>query len=148
MSSINNSRIIIIIITSIRRGNNNVINRQKFQHKFLRSSRGRGSCVIPTSILIFRTSRGVYINNTSIRNSITNNINICGKTNIWILRNGICDAINRSFRIYRMSSSHVHCWNGYRYTGVFYSSNNDNSSSNRNKNLQLIRDIIRRKYKI
>lgn len=47
-----------------------------------------------------------------------------------------------------MSASHVYSRDGYRYTSILYGSDNDNSSSDRDKNLQLTGDIIRRKYPI
>jgi hypothetical protein len=48
----------------------------------------------------------------------------------------------------RDKASHVHSRNGYRHKSILYSGDDDNSSANRDKNIQLIRNTIWRKYKI
>lgn len=47
-----------------------------------------------------------------------------------------------------MSPPYVYSGDGYRHTSILYSGDNDNSGTYRDKNLQLIRDIIWGKYTI
>lgn len=45
-------------------------------------------------------------------------------------------------------ASHVYSGDGCRHKSLLHSGHNDNSGSNRDKNIQLIRDNVWRKYKI
>jgi len=56
---------------------------------------------------------------------------ISKKNGFWLFRNGLCNAIYRSFRFHSLGPSYVYCRFRYRYKSLFYSSYNDNSSTDR-----------------